>query len=222
MRVIALICFLVWLYVLWTCHRGRLKFFEFIIGSVGLFVFMMIWVQPIITAPLTKLVAMVAGELGEITGMYDSYYQYSMLFIPKSTAAVSLYVDLECSGVIETMAFLSLLWFFRVYNVYEKIVVSILGILGIFAANVIRIFCICTMIYIWGNDIFYFAHSIFGRMVFYAFSISLYFYVFTKAHIVRQRVGNFSYGDGDEEEGKVQSDNKQNEHKEQNKQGGRL
>ena len=221
MRVIALICFLVWLYVLWTCHRGRLKFFEFIIGSVGLFVVMMIWIQPIITVPLTKLVAMVAGELGELTGMYDSYYQYSMLFIPKSTAAVSLYVDLECSGVIETMAFLSLLWFFKVYNVYEKVVVSILGILGIFAANVIRIFCICTMIYIWGNDIFYFAHSIFGRMVFYVFSIALYFYVFTKAHIVRQRVGNFSYGDQNQEEDKAQPEKEQNKHNQQNKQGGR-
>lgn len=196
MKIIAVLCFLIWLYALWTCHRGNLKFFEFIIGSVGLFVFMMIWVQPIITTPLTKLVAMVAGELGELTGMYDSYYQYSMLFIPKSTAAVSLYVDLECSGVIETMAFLSLLWFFQVYNVYEKVVVSIVGILSIFAANVIRIFCICTMIYVWGNDIFYFAHSIFGRMIFYIFSIALYFYVFTKAHIVRQKVGNFTYGDG--------------------------
>jgi exosortase family protein XrtG len=155
----------------------------------------MIWVQPIVTVPLTKLVAMVSGEIGELTGMYDSYYQYSMLFIPKSTAAVSLYVDLECSGVIEMMAFLSLLWFFEVYNLYEKVIVSILGTLGIFLANVVRIFVICAMIFKWGNDIFYFAHSIFGRIIFYLFTIALYFYVFTKSQIVRQQVGNFSYGD---------------------------
>lgn len=200
--MIALICFIVWLYVLWTCHRGKLKFFEFVIGSVGTFVFMMIWVQPVITAPLTKLVALVSGELGELTGMYDSYYQYSMLFIPKSTAAVSMYVDLECSGVIETMAFLSLLFFFDVYNFYEKIIVSIIGILGIFMANVIRIFLICAMVYQWGNGIYYFAHSIFGRLIFYAFSVALYFYVFTKSQIVRQQIGNFSYGDQKEKKEK--------------------
>lgn len=156
---------------------------------------MMIWLQPIVTTPLTKLVALVAGELGELTGTYASYYQYSMLFIPKSTAAVSLYVDLECSGVIEMMAFLALLSFFEVYNIYEKVIVGILGILGIFAANVLRIFIICLMIYKWGNGIYYFAHAIFGRIIFYVFSIALYFYVFTKSQIVRQKIGNFSYGD---------------------------
>ena len=70
--MITAICFILWLYVLWTCRRGKLKFFEFVIGSVGLFVFLMIWVQPIVTVPLTKLVAMVSGEIGELTGMYDS------------------------------------------------------------------------------------------------------------------------------------------------------
>lgn len=193
MNLIVLLCFFVWLYLLWVCNRAKLTFWRFLLGSVGLFVFMMIWVQPLITVHLTRIVAAVAGEIGEWTGMYDSYYQYSMLFIPKSTAAVSLYIDYECSGVIEILAFLSLLWFFNVYSRYEKIVVSVLGILGIFAANILRIFVICTMIYIWGNNIFYFAHSIFGRMVFYAFSVMLYFYVFTKPQIIRQKVGNFSY-----------------------------
>lgn len=213
--MIAAICFIIWLYVLWTCHRGKLKFFKFVIGSVGIFVFLMIWVQPVVTVPLTKLVAMVSGEIGELTGMYDSYYQYSMLFIPKSTAAVSLYVDLECSGVIEMMAFLSLLWFFEVYNTYEKIIVSILGVLGIFLANVLRIFIICAMIYKWGSGIFYFAHSIFARIIFYLFSIALYFYVFTKSQIVRQKIGNFSYGDQKEKQGKEKSSEEQMEKKEQ-------
>lgn len=200
MNIIAIICFIVWLYVLWTCHRAELKFFKFVIGSVGLFVFMMIWIQPIITEPLTKVVAVTAGQIGNLTGMYDSYYQYSMLFIPKSTAAVSLYIDYECSGVIEIMAFLSMLLFFDVYSKYEKVVVSVIGILYIFFANVIRIFVICTMIFIWGNNIYYFAHAIFGRMVFYALSVVLYFYVFTKAQVIRQKVGNFHYRDLEKEE----------------------
>ncbi len=197
-NIILAICFVIWLYVVFVCRRAKLKFQEFLIGSVGLFVFLLIWVQPVVTAPLTRIVALVSGEIGNLTGLYDSYYQYSMLFIPKSTAAVSLYIDYECSGVIEMTAYISLLLFFDVYNVSEKIVLSIIGVLYIFMANVIRIFLICGMIFIWGNDIFYFAHSIFGRLVFYALSVALYFYVFTKSQIVRQRVGSFSFSEKEE------------------------
>lgn len=154
---------------------------------------MLVWIQGYITAPLTRFVAYVAGVVGELTGLYDSYYEYSMLFIPKSTAAVSLVVDFECSGVIEMMAFLALLWFFDVYSKKEKLKYSLVGIIYIFGANVLRIFVICLIIYLGGNDWFYFAHSIFGRLVFYALTVVLYFDVFTKAQIKRQKIGSFSY-----------------------------
>ena len=193
MFIFQVICFIIWLYILWVYHRAGLKFHKFVIGSVGAFIFMLVWIQGYITAPLTRFVAYVAGVVGELTGLYDSYYEYSMLFIPKSTAAVSLVVDFECSGVIEMMAFLALLWFFDVYSKKEKLKYSLVGIIYIFGANVLRIFVICLIIYLGGNDWFYFAHSIFGRLVFYALTVVLYFDVFTKAQIKRQKIGSFSY-----------------------------
>lgn len=193
MFIFQVICFIIWLYILWVCYRVGLKFHKFVIGSVGAFIFMLVWIQGYITAPLTRFVAYVAGVVGELTGLYDSYYEYSMLFIPKSTAAVSLVVDFECSGVIEMMAFLALLWFFDVYSKKEKLKYSLVGIIYIFGANVLRIFVICLIIYLGGNDWFYFAHSIFGRLVFYALTVVLYFDVFTKAQIKRQKIGSFSY-----------------------------
>lgn len=193
MNIIIVLIFIAWIYMLWVLKRAKLSFWRFLLGSVGLFIFQMIWLQPVLTEPLTKAVTVVVGKIGEITGMFDAYQQYSILFIPKSTAAVSLFVDFECSGVIEIMAYLALLWFFDVYDTLEKAILTIAGILAIFLFNVIRIFSICVMIYIWGNDIFYFAHAIFGRIVFYVLSISLYFYVFTKAQIIRQKIGSFKY-----------------------------
>lgn len=191
--IIYFVCFIVWIYFLWVLKRAQLRFQRFVLGSVGLFIFMMLVIQPVVTEPLTKIIALSAGQLGEITGLYDSYYQYSMLFIPKSTAAVSLYIDYECSGVIEIMAFTSLLWFFNVYKVHEKVILTFVGVFAISIFNIIRIFVICLMIYMWGNDMFYFAHSIFGRIVFYALSVALYFYVFTRGQIKRQKVGSFNY-----------------------------
>ncbi|MEG0614837.1 MAG: exosortase family protein XrtG [Oscillospiraceae bacterium] len=194
MNVIALICVLIWGYFLSVLKRAKLNFYFFLVGSVGIFIFMVIYVQPILTLPLTKLVAAAAGILGETTGMYTSFFDYAMLFIHNSEGSISLYIDYECSGIIEILAFVAMLWFFPVYNLMEKFVISIAGMLWIFASNLIRIFLICTLIYFFGNDMFFFAHTIFGRIVFYGLSILLYFYVFTKSQVVRQKVGNFNYG----------------------------
>ena len=117
------------------------------------------------------------------------------MFVNAAQGAITLQIDFECSGIIEIMAFLSLLCFFRVYKIRERIVVGILGTLYITVANALRIIVISEMIYYFGLDVYYIAHTIIGRFVFYALSILLYFYVFTKPQIVRMKLGKFTYGD---------------------------
>jgi exosortase family protein XrtG len=170
-----------------------MTFWYFLFGSVGTFIFMLVWLEPVLTVPLTDGVAVIAGFLGDATKFYKSYFEYGVLFINSRNYNISLYIDYECSGIIEIMAFSSMLWFFSVYHVYEKVIVNILGFLWIFMANVLRIFVICTLIYFFGNDIFYFAHTIFGRIIFYGLSIALYFHVFTRPQIMRQKIGSFKY-----------------------------
>jgi len=194
MLALQITAFIIWIYALLVLSRTGLHFFKFCLGSVGLFFYLMLWVQPLIIQPLSMAVKAVSGVLGDLTQMYDSYYQYAIIFIPKNTTSVSLAIDYECSGVIEIMAFSCMLWFFPLYNTIEKLIVNCIGIVVIFIANVLRIFIICTLIYFYGNEIFYFAHTIFGRIIFYFISIVLYFYVFTRSQIIRQKVGNFNYG----------------------------
>jgi exosortase family protein len=193
MIYMSIICFFIWLYVLSILKRGKLDFWFFLFGSVGTFVFLLILLKPIFTGPLTNAVAVVTGFLGELTGYYKSYFQYGVLFINSKNSSISLYIDYECSGIIEIIAFSAMLWYFNIYHLYEKIILNIIGVLWIFLANVLRIFVICTLIYYYGNDIFYFAHTIFGRLVFYGLSVALYFQVFTRPQIVRQKIGSFHY-----------------------------
>lgn len=189
--------FLIWVYLLTVLRRAKLHFFKFVLGSVGLFFWLMIFIQPFILRPLSMAVTAVAGVLGDFFNVFDSYYQYLMFFIPKGTTSISLIIDYECSGVVEIMAFSSLLWFFPLYNTIEKLVICSMGIVMIFLANVLRLFFICTLIYFYGNEIFYFAHTLFGRLIFYTFSVILYFNVFTRPHVIRQKVGVFAYGNTD-------------------------
>ena len=123
------------------------------------------------------------------------YFKYGILFVESAQGAITLQIDFECSGIIEIMAFISLLVFYRVYSISERIVVGVAGILYIMMANALRIIVICEMIHYLGTDVYYMAHTIVGRIVFYAFSIVLYFYVFTKPQIIRMKIGKFNYGD---------------------------
>ncbi len=193
MTIFTVVCFLVWIYLLSVFTRGKLYFYQFIWGSVGLFVFMMMWIQPVAIRPLTNLVCSAAGVAGRMTGFYESYSEYSMLFVQHGSEAISLCIDYECSGIIEMMAYVSMLAFFRVYDWMQRIIISVLGCMMIFFANIIRLFVIGTTIYYFGNDAYYIAHTIVGRIIFYALSVILYYYIFTKSQIVKQKIGGFHY-----------------------------
>lgn len=195
MNVFAILAFVVWIYLLSVFYRGKMGFFYFIFGSIGSFFFLMLYLKPILMPVLVQLVTSVTGILGRGTGLFEAYRDYSILFIesPKDGGALSLYIDFECSGIIEILVFVSLLAFFQVYGVWQRIVIGAIGCVVIFFSNVTRIFIICVMIRIWGNEVYYLAHTLIGRIVFYIFAVLLYYFVFTKAQIVRQKVGGFSY-----------------------------
>ena len=195
MNVFAIICVFIWLYALSVFKRGKLDFFRYIVGSVGLFVFMMIFLEPLLVTPLVSLVTSATGIVGDVTGLFESYHDYSILFVTCDATyeSLSLYIDYECSGVIEMMAFVALLAFFEVYDIWQRFVVGVIGCIAIFFSNVIRITVICIIIMVWGNDAYYIAHTIVGRIVFYILAVLLYYYVFTHAQIIRQKIGGFNY-----------------------------
>ncbi len=193
---IQIILALIWAYILYVLKRAKLNFWLFLVGSFGLFIFMMIWVRPLLTEPLARVVAAMAGAVGGLTGTFAAYFRYGIIFIQSAMGSITLKVDFECSGIIEIMAFLSLLIFFQVYTLREKLMVGVAGVLGIMLANTIRIIAICEIIYFGGVGTYFIAHAIVGRLIFYSLSVLLYFFVFTKPQIVRITVGKFKYGDG--------------------------
>ncbi len=191
--VITALLVAVWVYLLRLLRKSELWFWRFLLGACGLFLLLFALVRPLLTVPLARLVAALAGVVGTATGTFSAFYKYGILFIHSAAGAITLQIDFECSGIIEIIAFLSLLAFFNVYRPGEKAIISVLGTIGIILANVVRLLVICGMIYVGGTNVYYIAHTIVGRLVFYVLSILLYFYVFTKPQILRTKIGKFSY-----------------------------
>lgn len=46
MNILLIVTFIIWIYVLTVLKRGKLEFWYFIAGSVGLFIYMLILVEP--------------------------------------------------------------------------------------------------------------------------------------------------------------------------------
>lgn len=183
-----------WIYVLNVLDRAKLEFWRYMAGSMGLFIILMITLREHITLPLARGVAAMAGIIGDLTNTFVAYFKYGIIFIETETGSMTLQIDMECSGVIEIMAFLSLLIFFRVYNRYERIIVGVLGTAYVMVCNALRIVLICEAVHFFGADAYFIAHTFVGRIFFYVLTVILYFYVFTKTHIIKMKVGNFSYG----------------------------
>ncbi len=197
--ILKIILIVLWIYALTVLKRGKLGFYYFILGSVGTFL-VLLGLVPYVKDYFIRGFVWGLSFVGNATGMYESYAQYGMFFINHNSTVMSLYVDLECSGIIEMMVFISLLAFFPVYKPLEKIKTGIVGLVCICIFNFIRIFTIIAMIFVFGSPVYSLAHAIVGRIVFYVLTLMLYFNVFTKRQIIKQKVGKFDYESVDDKQ----------------------
>ncbi len=187
-----------WVWLLRVLRKAGLKFWRYLLGSCGIFLILLILVRPWLVLPLARLIAAIAGIFGKVTGFYQAYYRYGVIFIESLNGAITVNIDLECSGFIEISAFISLLAFYGIYNIPERIYIGVVGTLYTMLTNALRIAVICTMIHFLGTDYYYVAHTIVGRIVFYVLQVILYFYIFTKPHVLKMKTGDFGYNKKEE------------------------
>ena len=187
-----------WVWILRVLRKAGLKFWRYLLGSCGIFLILLILVRPWLVLPLARLIAAIAGIFGKVTGFYQAYYRYGVIFIESLNGAITVNIDLECSGFIEISAFISLLAFYGIYNIPERIYIGVVGTLYTMLTNALRIAVICTMIHFLGTDYYYVAHTIVGRIVFYVLQVILYFFIFTKPHVLKMKTGDFGYNKKEE------------------------
>lgn len=185
--------FLGWILLLLLLRKLGIHFFVFIVGSVGLFFLLMYTGRDLLEKHLEYLVAYAMWLIGEKTGLFAAYPDYSMITCYFRQEAVSFFIDYECSGFIETLVFICLLLFYPVYSIKGKAILSFIGTVYIFISNVIRVFVICIVIKTLGPSVLFFSHTVFARVLFFAMTVTLYYVTFTRPHILMQKVGNLTH-----------------------------
>lgn len=189
----AIIAFLVWILLISVFTKLKNYFFKFLVGSVGLFCFVMYLGRKTLVASFSYVVAYMVWLIGHLFRFYSVSPAHFVITVYHNLEAVSFIIDYECSGFVEVVVYLSCLWFYPIYFLYEKAVYSVFGMVCIFGANVLRILFIAVVVHIFGNQLLFIAHTVLARLLFFVIMLVLYYMVFTKPHILRQKVGSFLY-----------------------------
>lgn len=192
--LLVVVLFIIWIYLLRIFKKRKLAAFHFMVGATGLFAFIFVLFKKVLTIWSAHFVLFVMDKIGTATGFFTVFPDYNLIFIDNKSAAISMYIDYECCGVIEILVIVCLVLFYPVFGYLKRVIYSILGAVYIMAANIIRLFVVSVVIYYFGNDSYYLSHAVVGRIIFYVLTILLYFYLLSYNQIKNQRVGIFDYG----------------------------
>lgn len=179
MSIILLIGIIAWLYGLSVLKRAELPAYYFILGSVGLFFILFFLSRTYIMWLMIRAIIHGVSLVTTPLGLATAYPIAGVFSITHGVHTLLLSIDYECSGVLETISFWALLFFFPIYNRQKKIMWVGIGLVWIYVANFIRLFLIIATVHYFGTSWFFLAHSILGRLVFYVLVVYFYYKVFT-------------------------------------------
>ncbi|MGX6394882.1 exosortase family protein XrtG [Lactiplantibacillus pentosus] len=194
MNLKILLGIVIWLYGLSVLKRARLSAFYFIVGSAGLFFILTAISRPYWVWFFTHAVIHGVALFTELTNWGQIMFKMGLVYINNVGDPVIMSIDYECSGIIETCAFVSLVVFYPAYQRREKVFYGVFGLLYIYLINVLRLNVVITIVHFGGGEAFFLAHSVIGRLIFYVLVIVLYYNVFTYSQLARglyQRVADW-------------------------------
>ncbi len=175
---------IIWIYGLSVLKRADLSGFYFWWGSIGLFIIAAFICHPYFVWLVYDMLTSTLGIFAKVTHWFTAYPITNFIQINVGHNSVQLFVDYECSGVIEFLAYISLVAFYPLYDRQAKIVAGLVGTIWIFAANILRLLFIAIIVRYCGASSLFWAHSVLGRLLFYILVIILYYNVFTRPQVI--------------------------------------
>jgi exosortase family protein XrtG len=188
--ILLIVVTLLWIFSLILFKKTKMNFFKFLAGSVGIFTISMIFFLPYLEGNLNVLISNTLNIIGRSTNYFQVFKENSIVSVDTRDGIVSIFINYECSGVIEMLVFTSLALFFPFGGRARKILLTVGGNIFIFLANIIRVLFIIFVTKTLGASAFYLAHTLLARILFFVLMIILYYFVFTATHLRYQNVGD--------------------------------
>jgi exosortase family protein XrtG len=89
-------------------------------------------------------------------------------------------ITIECSGLLETGALAGMVLLYPGWSWRKRTLLTIGGVVAIFAANIIRLLFIVDILHYTGKDSIFISHTIAGRAIFFIIVVGIYWWVLTR------------------------------------------
>lgn len=185
-----------WLATLVFLRRHRIWLLFYIAGAVGLTLFGVYFIRGTPAEGLIeRLTAWHAHHLASLVNIETRVFTNApgtllVLVVTQPVGWTVVRIGLECSGVLELIVFVSLLLFYPAMGWLRKAWLGTLGVLAIYAANLLRVLTILVLLAWGGKGMIFVAHTIIARALFFGLMLAVYWPIFTRTTtlLIRRRL----------------------------------
>jgi len=185
-----LLQFLTALYIIgliWL-QRKRWRLSRYVWGAFGLtFLFIHLSLLQGWNEALAAVEAQHVQSIMAVLGARLQIFEATTLLVPDSTGWTGLQVGVECSTLIELSVFAGLVLFYPRFSLQTRWKSLLLGVIGTYLLNLLRLMIIAGMVTIWGKSVVVLAHAVIARVIYFGGIVLLYWFLLTRPTLIMVR-----------------------------------
>jgi len=178
-----IIIFPIWLTLVLVFRRHRQWLFYYLIAAFGLTLQLVFLAEHFALDQLLVNLAsfhvnLISKNIFHIPMELMSNGRFQLILTDGSSSILKL--GIECSAILESSIIFSLLIFYPLFSLRQRILRVIFGLVVTYVINIVRLMIIVLMAYKFGPDYIFLAHAGVARVFFFVFELLLYWYLLTK------------------------------------------
>ncbi|MDH7479739.1 MAG: exosortase family protein XrtG [Syntrophomonadaceae bacterium] len=191
-RLGTLAFFLAWLVVALMLRRSKIWVFYYIWGAVGFTYIAVLFLRGTFfeyqLEQWTGLILhQVLGHFGIVTYVFDKAPGTLLVLIKVDNSWTTIDIDIESSGMMEMCILSGLIMFYPLHTVPKRVLFTVAGLATVYAANLVRLITVVSVIHWGGRNMYFLSHTLVGRLVFFLLVIAVYWEVFTRPSLKKAK-----------------------------------
>ncbi len=176
----------VWLLVVYFFYRNRIWLLHYLVGAIGLaFIIIFVGRAFFLEMAMEQVVAQTVHQICNLADIPTRIFQAApgallVMVIAQDIGWTVIQIGIECSGLLETSAMLGMVLFYPGWSWRKRFILTAIGVIAIYCANIIRLFFIVEILHHGGKDTIYISHTIGGRAIFFIIVVGIYWFVITR------------------------------------------
>lgn len=194
---LAVIGIVAWIGALIFLWKNRIFFFFYVLGAVGLAFWLVIigtrWLP--LELILERYTAYHVHAICQVIGIPTRVFEAApgnilVLVVVQEPGWTVVKVGVECSGLLEGSVLLGLFAFYPGLSWRRRGGLTALGLILTYVANLVRVLFIVLVLHYFGKRSIFVAHTILGRVIFFAAVALLYWWLLTRPtiEVIRQQI----------------------------------